>query len=195
LTDQKKKERDSVGKAITLESQNFDIILNILIGIRKTLSDISDIGSKKLDDYQFRKKLSSEIDWVYTTSTPGQKQSVLKFKFINYAPLVFYKLRNMNGISEDSYLKSLGPNQLINSIMSNDNQTLYELCSSGQSGSLFYYTKDRRYMLKTIPEREFVKFRSVLQAYYQHMKVNKDSLINRFYGLHKVSWRGSDHQK
>jgi len=84
--------------------------------------------------------------------------------------MVFYKLRNLHGISEEAYIKSLGPNQLINSIMSNDNKTLYELCSSGQSGSLFYYTKDRRYMMKTIPEREFDKFRSVLQPYYQHMR-------------------------
>lgn len=76
--------------------------------------------------------------------------------------MVFYKLRQFHGITEENYMKSLGPNQLINSIMSNDKQTLYELCSSGQSGSLFYYTKDRRYMMKTIPKREFDKFREVL---------------------------------
>jgi len=35
---------------------------------------------------------------------------VLKFKFIDYAPMVFYKLRNLHGISEESYVKSLGPN-------------------------------------------------------------------------------------
>lgn len=154
----KKNDGDTGGKAITLESHNFDIILNILIGIRRSLSDISDISVKKLDDYQYKKKLSSEIDWIYTETTP-KKKSVLKFKFIDYAPLVFYKLRNLHGISEERYIKSLGPNQLINSIMSNDKKTLYELCSSGQSGSLFYYTKDRRYMMKTIPKREFDKFR------------------------------------
>lgn len=92
-------------------------------------------------------------------------------------------------------MKSLGPNQLINSIMSNDNQTLYELCSSGQSGSLFYYTKDRRYMMKTIPFREYEKFRSVLKKYYNHMRTYKDSLISRFYGLHEVVWTGSDNKE
>lgn len=168
--------------------------MNILIGIRRSLSDISEISVKKLDDYQYRKKLSSEIDWIYTTTTPAKK-SVLKFKFIDYAPLVFYKLRNFHGISEERYIKSLGPNQLINSIMSNDNKTLYELCSSGQSGSLFYYTKDRRYMMKTIPEREFDKFRSVLKPYFEHMREYKDSLISRFYGLHEVVWQGSDNKE
>jgi len=81
---------------------------------------------------------------------------------------------------------------MINSLLSNDKQSLYELCSSGQSGSLFYYTKDRRYMMKTIPKREFDKFREVLQAYWEHMKNNKDSLVSRFYGLHEVIW--TDHE-
>lgn len=109
--------------------------------------------------------------------------------------MVFYKLRHLNGITEEDYLKSFSPNQLINSIMSNDKQTLYELCSSGQSGSLFYYTKDRKFMMKTIPKREFDKFRDVLKDYFEHMKANRQSLISRFYGLHEVKWKGSDAQK
>ena len=51
-------------------------------------------------------------------------------------------------------------------------ETLYELCSSGQSGALFYYTKDRKYMLKTIPEREFIKLRSVLREYLEYLTEN-----------------------
>ena len=41
-------------------------------------------------------------------------------------------------------------------------------------------------MLKTIPKREFDKFRSVLKDYFHHMKNNPDSLICRFFGLHEV---------
>lgn len=47
----KKGDGDSGGRAITLDSHNFDIILNILIGIRRSLSDISEISVKQLDDY------------------------------------------------------------------------------------------------------------------------------------------------
>ena len=43
-------------------------------------------------------------------------------------------------------------------------------------------------MLKTIPKREFIKFRSVLPDYFQHMKDNPDSLICRFFGLHEVRY-------
>lgn len=92
-------------------------------------------------------------------------------------------------------MKSLGPEQILNSFWTNNFETLYELCSSGQSGSLFYYTKDRKYMMKTIPYREFVKFRSVLEEYYDHMKRHSDSLIIRFYGLHQVTWTDKKRKK
>lgn len=45
-------------------TENFDIIVNILIGIRRSLSNLVDIPGKKLDDYQFVKQLSTENDWL-----------------------------------------------------------------------------------------------------------------------------------
>lgn len=100
--------------------------------------------------------------------------------------MAFAKLRERFCIPEEDYIKSLGPEQILQSFLTNNFEMLYELCSSGQSGSLFYYTKNKKYMLKTIPEREFLKFRSVLKDYFYHMKDNPDSLICRFFGLHKV---------
>ena len=71
-------------------------------------------------------------------------------------------------------------------------ETLYELCSSGQSGSLFYYTKDRNYLLKTLPEREFVSLRSILKNYLDHLIENSDSLIAKFFGMFKLEWEDPD---
>ena len=67
--------------------------------------------------------------------------------------------------------------------------------SSGKSGSLFYYTHDKRYMMKTIPEREFESLQDALPSYYAMIKKNPKSLICRFYGLHKVQWRDSSNNK
>jgi len=50
-------------------------------------------------------------------------------------------------------------------------------------------------MLKTIPKREFVKFRAVLKDYYYHMKDNPDSLICRFFGLHAVEFKDQKKKK
>ena len=56
-------------------------------------------------------------------------------------------------------MKSLGPEQILNSFWSNDFDTLRTMCSTGKSGALFFFTKDHNYMLKTIPKREFDKLR------------------------------------
>ena len=50
-------------------------------------------------------------------------------------------------------------------------------------------------MLKTIPKREFVKFRDVLKEYFRHMKDNPDSLICRFFGLHMVQFTDQKQKK
>jgi len=126
----------------------------------------------------------TESDWI--DQSQHSRARVKSFKFTDYASMVFAKLRERFRISEDDYLSSLGPEQIIKSFLTNNFDMLYELCSSGQSGSLFYYTKNKKYMLKTIPKREFDKFRAVLPEYFQHMKDNPDSLICRFFGLHRV---------
>jgi len=66
-------------------------------------------------------------------------------------------------------------------------KSLAEQCSTGKSGSFFYYTSDGKYMLKTIRKDEFKLMKSILRDYYEHLtKYNKDSLISRIFGLHKV---------
>ena len=147
----RKDELGGGGKFMRIQSENFDIIINILIGIRRRLTNLVEIPGKRLDNYEFQKRLSQENEWV---SGSAKKQTVSKFKFYDYAPLVFQRIRHFVGISEDDYMKSLGPEQILNSFWTNNFETLYELCSSGKSGSLFYFTSDLKYMLKTIPKRE-----------------------------------------
>ena len=85
-------------------------------------------------------------------------------------------------------MKSLGPEQILNSFWTNNFDTLYELCSSGQSGALFYFTKDKNYMMKTIPKREFESLKNVLEAYLDHMLKYNDSMITTFFGMHEITW-------
>jgi len=73
--------------------------------------------------------------------------------------------------------------------------SLYELESTGQSGSLFVYTKDKSYMMKTIPEREFDSLLQILPNYYQMIKNNPQSLITRFYGLHRLRWKDKNEKQ
>lgn len=60
------------------------------------------------------------------------------------------------------------------------------MCSSGKSGSFFYYSYDNRYVLKTISAAEFEFFKSILEDYYLYMRFNSNTLIQRFFGLHTM---------
>ena len=63
---------------------------------------------------------------------------------------------------------------------------LSELYSPGKSGSLFYYSQDYRFIIKTIRESEHLFLRKILKYYHQHIQNNSNSLLVRFYGLHRV---------
>ena len=52
------------GKFVRIEGAKFDIILNILIGIRRSLSTLVRLPGQELTDWQFKKKMSSESDWI-----------------------------------------------------------------------------------------------------------------------------------
>ena len=74
-------------------------------------------------------------------------------------------------------------------------QSLTELCSSGKSGSFFYYTADGNFMLKTIRKDEFKMMKSMLRSYYDHLtKHNPESMISKIFGLHKVIFYRKKHK-
>jgi 1-phosphatidylinositol-4-phosphate 5-kinase len=58
--------------------------------------------------------------------------------------------------------------------------------SAGKSGSLFYYTADGAFMLKTISHDEFVHFKAIMKDYYYHVLAFPHTMIARFFGLHKI---------
>jgi 1-phosphatidylinositol-4-phosphate 5-kinase len=66
-------------------------------------------------------------------------------------------------------------------------KTLAEMCSSGKSGSFFYYTSDAKFILKTVSRHEFKFLKKILREYHLYLTgENPDSLISRILGLHKV---------
>ena len=131
VANQKKKAEGKGGKFVRIEGAKFDIILNILIGIRRSLSTLVRLPGVDLNEWQFKKSMSSESDWLEQGVQRSTKGKVSSFKFIDYAPMVFAKLRERFKILEDDYITSLGPEQILKSFLTNNFEMLYELCSSG----------------------------------------------------------------
>lgn len=110
--------------------------------------------------------------------TPGAKYD---FKFKDYAPWVFRHLREIFNIDPADYLISLTSKYILS-----------ELGSPGKSGSFFYFSRDYKYIIKTIHHAEHFFLRKILRRYYNHVDHNRNTLLSQFYGLHrvKIPWSG-----
>ena len=97
------------------------------------------------------------------------------FKFKDYAPWVFRRLRSLFRLDPADYLMSLTGKYILS-----------ELGSPGKSGSFFYYSRDYKYIIKTIHHAEHKYLRRILKDYYQHVTQNPNTLLSQFYGLHRV---------
>ncbi len=100
---------------------------------------------------------------------------VMYQSFKDYAPQIFRAIRELSEVDALEY-------QLC---ICGDFKFL-EFISNSKSGQFFFYSHDRRYMIKTISDAECVFLRSILWEYYQHLKAYPNTLITRFFGMHRV---------
>lgn len=56
----------------------------------------------------------------------------------------------------------------------------------GKSGEFFFFTYDNKWILKTLSETELNAFRERFPEYIHHMEMNRDSLINKIYGIFSI---------
>src|SRR6201999_3033940 len=88
---------------------------------------------------------------------------------------VFRRLRAKFRLDPADYLMSLTSKYILS-----------ELGSPGKSGSFFYFSRDYRFIIKTIHHSEHKFLRAILPQYHAHVKANPHTLLSRFYGLHRV---------
>ena len=162
---------------------DFDKVFNIMLGINRSVFWLFDSPYYQINDQDYTASFEYNNQWYSNTGT-----EVKIFTFTDYAPKIFENIRKLDGITNNDYATALGPSNIFKYIWSDNLSTFKELCSTGKSGSLFYYTEDGKYMLKTIHKDEFVKMRKCLKDYHAHLLLCKKSVINRFYGLHKIKY-------
>eukprot|EP00756_Hemistasia_phaeocysticola_P055036 Hpha_TRINITY_DN30954_c0_g1::TRINITY_DN30954_c0_g1_i1::g.112237::m.112237/K00889/PIP5K; 1-phosphatidylinositol-4-phosphate 5-kinase len=106
------------------------------------------------------------------------------FTFVDFAPLVFHSLRLANGVDTAVY------RAIFTSF--DDEGMIEKFSDGGRSGSFFYFTADREYIVKTVTREERRVLLGMLDDYLTHLVQNPDSLIVRFYGLHGLRmYRGA----
>ena len=113
---------------------------------------------------------------------PSSALGIAGFSFIDLEPSVFNMLRDCYGIDPHQYRASFR----IRNAADIESSGMLEKFTEGKSGSFFYFTRDFKYIIKTVTDEEEKFLQKIAYRYYDHMKNNPNSLIVRFLGLHKV---------
>lgn len=94
----------------------------------------------------------------------------------DYAYKAFHKLRDADGITSEMIRVSLDPQaNLENAKKAGE--------STGRSGSFFFFSQDRKFIIKTMFENELEIFMLKLNDYFEHLENHQDSIIARIYGI------------
>ena len=104
-------------------------------------------------------------------------------KVYDWAHKAFHKLRYEDGITPENIIESLDPDE-------NEKSALQAGESAGKSGSFFIFSKDKKFIIKTIFQEEMDTFISDLPKYFKHLENNPESLLARIYGLFQVQMKG-----
>ncbi|GKT64057.1 phosphatidylinositol-4-phosphate 5-kinase its3 [Colletotrichum tofieldiae] len=183
-------DRVLVGTKVDEHHANWVTAYNMLTGIRVSVSRTNAKLDRPLTDADFEAKQKSTFDMyvksrvarllVKLTNFPSAGNELVPsakydFKFKDYAPWVFRHLRNLFRLDPADYLMSLTGKYILS-----------ELGSPGKSGSFFYFSRDYKYIIKTIHHAEHKFLRKILKDYYHHVTENPNTLLSQFYGLHRV---------
>ena len=160
------------GTKVDQHHVNWITAYNMLTGIRFTVSRTNAKLDRPLTDADFTAKHKFSFDITGNELTPSAKYD---FKFKDYAPWVFRHLRAKFKLDPADYLMSLTSKYILS-----------ELGSPGKSGSFFYFSRDYKYIIKTIHHGEHRLLRRILKDYYHHVETNPNTLLSQFYGLHRV---------
>ncbi|KAK1309535.1 Phosphatidylinositol 4-phosphate 5-kinase 1 [Acorus calamus] len=163
------------GQTISKGHKNYDLMLNLQLGIRYTVGRPASTQLRELRaaDFDPREKFWTRFPPEGSKVTPPH-QSV-EFRWKDYCPMVFRHLRKLFAVDTADYMLAIC-----------GDDALREFSSPGKSGSFFYLTQDDRFMIKTVKKSEVKVLLRMLQSYYNHVCQYENSLVTKFYGVHCV---------
>ncbi len=101
-------------------------------------------------------------------------------KITAHATSIFQRMRAMDKINFEQILKSLHPRK-------NRDQIFKTGEAAGASGSFFFFSHDRRFIVKTMTGTELNLLVKILPSLHKHLKKNPQSLLSRIYGVYSVA--------
>jgi 1-phosphatidylinositol-4-phosphate 5-kinase len=152
------------------------IVHYVTKGVRNSVLQI-DISHKPNDE------ISDIMDNIFSFRGPDPAEvhglPVLEFllddeyPFKAFAPEIFHKLRMIEGIDDERYLKVLSA-------------SANERLSEGASGAFMFFCGGGEFIVKTIRAREARVLHSFLMTYYRYLRKYPDSLLCRILGSYSL---------
>jgi 1-phosphatidylinositol-4-phosphate 5-kinase len=127
--------------------------------------------------HSFRKALNAAILNASTAAKTVFSPAYRQFRFKDFCPKLFAKVRTMVGIDVEDYSRSF-------------QTTCRESFSEGRSNAFMFYSSDQKCIVKTITKEDLDTLREILPAYVQYLEESPSSLIVRFLGAHCITMYG-----
>ena len=169
-------------KIIRTPDESFKILLNIIMGIQIAVQSCPNFRINRKEEIS--NYLNNMIYSIQTINFGKRQEEIFFLK--EFAGIIFNNIRLLLGIDKDTFIISISPQEFVTEIMISSQTIFEELCSTGKSGSLFYYTRDGRFIVKTISKKEYKFLKKILVRYYNHLKDNPLSFLPKFLGCYKL---------
>jgi len=165
-------------KEVFVNNKNWNIVTSMINGIQKSLLMAVNDRDHSLTKLDFKMHNKLEMEAIFSTAFN-------RIKFKDYSPRVFLNIRRLFGISNDSYMKSLGVDTFVNTFFDRLMLMLSEH-SSGKSGAILFHTADGKFLVKSIHKKEFEILREILKDYYRFLQSQPQTMLTRYFGLHQI---------
>ncbi|KAH7442063.1 hypothetical protein KP509_03G068600 [Ceratopteris richardii] len=167
------------GERISKGHRKYELMMSLQLGIRYTIGKKNCEQSCDISVADFGRRARVELSFPKQGSQLTPPHQSADFRWKDYCPAVFRHLRELFKIDTAEYLMS---------ICGDDG--LRQLSSSGKSGSIFYISHDGRFLIKTVRKPEGKVLLGMLRNYYNYLQTNENTLITKFYGLHRIKPAG-----
>jgi len=154
-------------KKIDRSHPHYHLAVGMMLGIRECVGGIDGLREAELEEQEMRVDQECRRNRKY--SFPQG------YEFKAYAPLVFARIRSQMEIDKQLFLHSIC-----------GNFSFLEFLSNAKSGSFFFFSHDKRYLIKTMTPTECHFLQSMLPRYYTYMQHNPHTFLTKYYGLYRL---------
>ena len=98
-----------------------------------------------------------------------------------YAPNIFHNIRLFSNINSDTLFSSFD-------LQKNKENMKNCFISEGKSNQIFMLNYDRKFLIKSITNKERESFLSFIKSYYDYLNENKYSFLCKIFGLYTINY-------